>query len=85
MAPPLVFDCTETVQRLWDFIDRELPPAAGDAVRAHVAQCDACHEHLQYLTRFLEHVRAAPVDDHAVGRLQQRVSIALREAAAAGD
>jgi mycothiol system anti-sigma-R factor len=35
-------DCTETLQELQRYLDRELPPELHEAVTAHLTGCDDC-------------------------------------------
>lgn len=54
-----VFDCEQTVRRLWDYLDGQLGPVELSAVDAHLAECDRCPPHFEFERRFLEAVRAA--------------------------
>ncbi len=55
----LVFDCEQTVRRLWDYLDGELEPLDLAAVDAHLAGCDRCPQHFAFERRFLDVVRDA--------------------------
>ncbi|MBL0169898.1 MAG: zf-HC2 domain-containing protein [Gemmatimonadaceae bacterium] len=54
-----VFDCEQTVRRLWDYLDGQLGSVDRRAVDAHLADCDRCPPHFEFERRFLETVRAA--------------------------
>ena len=54
-----VFDCEQTVRRLWDYLDGQLGPVELAAVDAHLADCDRCPPHFEFERRFLNAVRAA--------------------------
>ena len=54
-----VFDCEQTVRRLWDYLDGQLGPVDLDAVDAHLVDCDRCPPHFEFERRFLDAVRAA--------------------------
>ncbi len=74
----VVFDCEQTVRRLWDYLDGQLGPVDVAAVDAHLAECDRCPPHFEFERRFLDAVRAArtTVQSPAVDKtqaLRQRV------------
>lgn len=50
---PEPIDCRTAVQRLWDYLDRELDAARMAEVTAHVERCAACSEHFQFARTFL--------------------------------
>lgn len=82
-----VFDCEQTVRRLWDYLDGQLGALDVAAVDAHLAECDRCPQHFAFERRFLAAVREArsemPVADaNALERLRTRVVSVL---AAAGE
>ena len=54
-----VFDCEQTVRRLWDYLDGQLAPLDLAAVDAHLAECDRCPPHFEFERRFLDAVRDA--------------------------
>ena len=54
-----VFDCEQTVRRLWDYLDGELSPLDVAAVDAHLAACEWCPPHFAFERRFLHAVREA--------------------------
>lgn len=66
-----LFDCEETVRRLWDYLDHELEPDEVQAVDAHLAQCTRCPEHFTFERAFLAAVHTA--------RAERGVSAALRD------
>ena len=77
-APVLpVFDCAETVRRLWDYLDRELGTADVAAIDAHLAQCDKCPRHFAFARQFLAAVRAARTQHIAPDTLRARVRATL--------
>jgi anti-sigma factor (TIGR02949 family) len=32
-------DCAETIARLWEYLDGEMPPTDSEALRAHLGNC----------------------------------------------
>ena len=80
--PSEPLDCLAVVHRLWDFLDRELPPDEWEQVRHHLATCTGCRAHVDFCRSFLERVREAPVDPAEVAGLRRRVQAALQAEAA---
>jgi anti-sigma factor (TIGR02949 family) len=37
-------DCTDALDRLWEYLDSELTPVDADTVRHHLAECRGCLE-----------------------------------------
>lgn len=68
-----VFDCRETVRRLWDYLDHELSPGEVRAVEAHLADCDRCPKHFTFEREFLAAVRMARAERGANAELRGRV------------
>lgn len=54
-----VFDCEQTVRRLWDYLDGELDTIDLTAIDAHLAECAPCANHYAFERHFLDVVRAA--------------------------
>lgn len=54
-----IFDCEQSVRRLWDYLDDELDTLEIAAIDAHLADCDRCPQHFAFERRFLDAVRAA--------------------------
>ncbi len=68
-----VFDCRETVRRLWDYLDHALSDTETRAVEAHLADCDRCPKHFTYEREFLAAVRLARAERGASAALRGRV------------
>jgi anti-sigma factor (TIGR02949 family) len=53
--------CDQVMERLWDFIDGELPPEEEQAVREHLAMCGRCFPQYDWdraYARFMHSVSA---------------------------
>lgn len=80
-----VFDCEQTVRRLWDYLDGELAAVDLAGVDAHLAACSKCPPHFEFERRFLAVVRdvrftvSAPESD-TIGALRARVVSMLSDA-----
>ena len=68
-----VFDCRGAVQRLWDYLDRELGEPELRAVDAHLAECELCPPHFEFERAFLVAVRSARDERGASTALRGRV------------
>ncbi len=72
-----VFDCRETVRRLWDYLDRELSPEDMAAVDAHLTECVNCPPHFVFEQAFLTALKSARSQEPAGRDLRARVHAAL--------
>jgi anti-sigma factor (TIGR02949 family) len=53
--------CDQVMERLWDFIDGELPPEDEQAVRVHLEMCGRCFPQYDWdraYVRFMHNVSA---------------------------
>lgn len=59
-------DCRHVIQRMWEYLDGEAPPAVAEGIRAHLAECARCNPQYQFQFRFLRSlVRAHEGQDAA--------------------
>jgi mycothiol system anti-sigma-R factor len=55
---PLTYEtCQEALARLFEYLDRALPPAEEAAVRRHLEVCEICIHHFDFEARLLEQIR----------------------------
>jgi len=73
-------DCLTVVRELWDYLDGELDEARIADVRAHLATCTGCREHVEFARGFVSLIGTWPVDAAHAGALRAKVSRALHEA-----
>ncbi|MFW6085105.1 MAG: anti-sigma factor family protein, partial [Gemmatimonadota bacterium] len=55
--------CRESLEKLYDFLDGELPDATRDQVAGHLEVCRSCYPHFSFERLFLDRlasVRATP-------------------------
>ena len=76
--PTPALDCLSVVRELWDYLDGELDAGRWEVIRAHLATCTGCHDHVEFCRSFLTHVSATPADEAEVSALRERVVVALR-------
>lgn len=72
-------DCTDCVERLYAFLDRELDPAEITEVNTHLDHCGHCKDHFFVEERFLKHVHDACTADRAPVELRDRIVMRLRQ------
>lgn len=74
-------DCSEALERLFEFLDHEIQEADGDRIRQHLADCEPClaeydvEDHLKKLVRRSCH-EEAPRQLHL--RIREQLTV-LRE------
>lgn len=71
-------DCASAMRELWDYLDDELPVERSEQIRAHLATCEGCRDHVNFCRAFLRRIDTAPVRSDDVARLRDRVATALR-------
>lgn len=60
---PRPIDCRQAVERLYEFLDRELTPELRAEVEHHLKECGGCFKHFEFERAFLRFLEA-----HARGR-----------------
>ncbi len=70
-------DCRSAMRELWDYLDNELPANRTEQIRAHLATCTGCHEHMQFCRAFLRQIELPTVPGAAVAEMRNRVRDAL--------
>jgi len=71
-------DCTDCVERLYAFLDRELDPAEIAEVNTHLGHCSPCKDDFVVEERFLKYVHDSCTDDQAPVELRERIVTRLR-------
>ena len=71
-------DCTDCLERLYSFLDRELSPAEVGQVRVHLDDCGGCKDEFVVEERFLARVRDCCHEDVAPSELRTRIVARLR-------
>ncbi len=72
-------DCRKVLDRLWEFLDGEIPKQEAHEIRAHLAACEHCLPRYRFQLRFLN----ALVRAHASGAVPRPEFVRrLREALA---
>ncbi|MGH2451487.1 MAG: mycothiol system anti-sigma-R factor [Candidatus Limnocylindria bacterium] len=72
-------NCTECIERLYAFLDQELPASEREAIRAHLTDCGDCDDEFVFERRFLEHVRDSCTGETAPGAVRERIVVRLAE------
>ena len=69
-------NCRETLEHLYEFLDRELTPDVERQVREHLEACRPCVQHFDFEQAFLEFLQARCRARCAPPELKRRI---LRE------
>lgn len=51
--------CNRAMQRLWEYLDEELPRAEAECMRHHLAACPTCGPQVVFERRLLDRIAAA--------------------------
>lgn len=57
-AAPRSIDCREAVDRLYEYLDRELTPEVNVEVEHHLRTCAGCFKHFEFERAFLRFLEA---------------------------
>ena len=75
-----VLDCEQTVRRLWDYLDQQLPALDMQAVDQHLDACKAkCASHFAFERAFLDVVRKSRTTALTTDVLQLRVRALIQQ------
>jgi mycothiol system anti-sigma-R factor len=69
-------DCTETVRRLYDFLDGELTEERRQTIRTHLDRCAPCEDVFQFEAE-LRRVIADRCKDRVPDQLRRRIAEAI--------
>lgn len=50
--------CRDAVERLWEYVDGELPASEAENVRRHLEACRSCHPHVDFQKAFCAFLRS---------------------------
>lgn len=65
--------CEDALERLWDFLDGELPPSNEDEVRRHLEVCSRCYPRYDFQRAYFELMRRVRGRDSVPGQLRRRL------------
>lgn len=80
MESPKPLNCFDALQRLADYLDRELPRHELAAMEAHLAECAACTREFAFEESLIAGIRSRLRQAELPGDLARRVSAALEQA-----
>ncbi len=72
------YDCHDTLERLDDYLDRELSPKENRQVAIHLAICLKCAQHYRFEQGFIQDVRAKLERVEVPPELMKQISLSLR-------
>jgi mycothiol system anti-sigma-R factor len=71
------YTCDQAVARLYEYLDRELPPEEEEVVRRHLEKCAPCFHHFGFDARLLERIREKCEAGPAPEAVRRRVKALL--------
>jgi len=74
-----MINCLQALEKLYDFVDGELPPADRAAVQEHLEACRPCLTHFEFETLFADFVRRRATVPAAREAFKDRLFSRLRE------
>ena len=74
------YDCHDALERLDDYLDRELSPREQRQVAIHLAICLRCAQHYRFERGFLRDVRAKLERVETPPELMGKIHLALQSA-----
>jgi mycothiol system anti-sigma-R factor len=72
-------NCEDCLDRLYEFLDRELSDKDVQVVQGHLDDCSGCADHFYFEERFLEKIRTSCQGERAPERLRESIILRLRE------
>ena len=73
-------DCEVVVRALWDYLDRTLEKPRMAAIDAHLARCEYCRTHAEFVRNVVAEIRALRREHDDPAELRTRVLQAIRRA-----
>ena len=72
-------DCDDCLERLYQYLDKELSEGDVTVVKQHLEDCEGCSGHFVFEAHFIKKVRDACSGDRAPSTLRERIVLRLRE------
>lgn len=69
--------CRESLERLYDFLDGELPDVSRDQIAGHLQICRSCYPHFNFERLFLDRLAAVRETPEARPELADRIRALL--------
>lgn len=73
MSAPRNIDCRQAVERLYEYLDRELTPELRSEVERHLDACAGCFSHFEFERAFLRFLEARARGRGAGPDLKRRI------------
>ena len=71
-------NCQETLEKLWQYLDKELDSASRQQLQEHLEQCRQCFSKAEFEQRLRAMLRRSCCGEHAPRELRERLSRLLR-------
>ena len=69
--------CNRAMQRLWEYLDEELPRAEEECMRHHLTQCPTCGPHAAFERRLLDRIAAVRPRCDDTAAVRRRITARL--------
>lgn len=73
------YDCEDAIQRLDDYVDRELTPYEMRSIKAHLFLCRHCAHRFRFEASLIREIRDKLQRIDAPGDLMEKVTLALAQ------
>lgn len=70
-------DCRESLEKLYDFLDGELPEATHEQIAGHLERCRICWPYFNFERLFLDRLAEAGETPEACPDLAERIRVLL--------
>ena len=71
-------NCQEALEKLWQYLDKELDGASSDELQQHLEECRHCFSKAEFEQRLRAMVRRSCCEEQAPPELRERLSKLLR-------
>ena len=69
--------CEESLEKLYDFLDGELPDASRDQIAGHLERCRGCYPYFNFQRLFLDRLTAAGEAGEPCPELAEKIRAVL--------
>lgn len=71
-------NCEESLEKLWQFLDKELDGASSDELQRHLDECRHCFSKVEFEQRLRTMLRRSCTGEQAPPELRERLSRLVR-------
>lgn len=71
--PAMSLTCAQAIEKIYEFLDGELTPAAEEGIRTHLAVCRHCYPNFRHEEVFLRFIEQRARIEKAPPELRRRI------------